>query len=77
MSAVANELDQPVQVTVRMDPSLREAVKTFALASGTSANTVMVSAIADFISSDARRETVETFFRDAIERHSVLLDKLD
>jgi predicted transcriptional regulator len=76
MSAVAHEI-QPVQVTVRMDSALRDAVKAFAFATDTSANTVMVSAIADFIAADARRETVEAFFRQALDRHKVLLDKLD
>ena len=64
------------QLNVRVPKDVYDALRTYAYATDSSINEVVLRALADFLASQGRQEEVDSFLKGARKQYRVALDKL-
>lgn len=64
------------QLNVRVPRDVYDALRTYAYATDSSINDVVMRALADLLTSQARQEEVDSFLEGAQKQYRVALDKL-
>ncbi len=63
-------------VTVRLDPDLHEALRTYSFHTRRSANETITNLLREFLDGPGRAELIGAVVTETQERHVVALDKL-
>ena len=64
------------QLNVRVPRDIYDALRTYAYATDSSINDVVMRALADLLASKGRQEEVDSFLKGAQKQYRVALDKL-
>jgi len=68
--------DDVTRMTLRLPNDLADTLRTYVFLTHESANSVIVSALEQFLATTGRDRMVESSTRDTINRYGVVLDKL-
>lgn len=75
-SGARHAADDVVRTTVRLPADVAETLRTYVYLTHDSANSAMVQAIRDFLSTTGRDRMVQASTRDTVTRFGAVLDKL-